>query len=68
MIPVWLHEADGRPFLQVYVQMPVPLAVTYAGRMFVWTAPPGEYRAQNSPVVPTAHAFAATQKVDTGDQ
>lgn len=44
MIPVWLYGADGRALYCVYVQVPMPRAVTYLGEVYLWSAKHAQYR------------------------
>lgn len=50
MVPVWLYSSDGRAMFCAYVQVPMPVSVTYGGLVFVWSATYQQYR-QYTPVM-----------------
>jgi hypothetical protein len=67
MLPVWLYSADGRALYCVYVQLPQPTRVTYAGLYFDWN---GSRYVEESSGYKSAHgrAYEATQEVPVNEQ
>lgn len=44
MIPAWLFSEDGRPLWCVYVPVPMPRQLHFAGSWFAWDGTLRQYR------------------------
>ncbi len=65
MIPTWLYEQDGRALACVYVMLPQPIQVYWAGRLFAWNG--SKYVAASMPMLASGPGGAANAYTANGE-